>query len=115
MMRFIFIALLLSLVAASFVALPLLRVKAHGVRAPMTAALVLLALLVAGFGLYAWVGDRYWSAGTRAGGCGSDDLDAGAPPRARARRFSGWLELAQAYGAMAIVALSLRCSSAPIA
>ncbi|HEV7984548.1 MAG TPA: hypothetical protein VGP20_00160 [Steroidobacteraceae bacterium] len=109
MMRFIFIALLLSLVAASFVALPLLRVKAHGVRAPMTAALVLLALLVAGFGLYAWVGDRYWSAApTQA------DADQTISTLARHLErepgdLSGWLELAQAYGAIGNYSLSLRC------
>jgi len=102
------IALLLSLVAAAFVALPLLRTKAAGARAPLSAALTLLALLLAGFGFYAWVGDRYWSAPPS-----QANADQTIPTLARHLErqpddLSGWLELGQAYVAIGDYPLALR-------
>lgn len=108
MMGFIFLALLLSLLAAAFVALPLLRTKAKGARAPLSATVTLLALLVAGFGLYAWVGDRYWSAPPA-----QANADQTIPTLARRLErqpddLPGWLELGQAYGALGNYSLALR-------
>jgi cytochrome c-type biogenesis protein CcmH len=109
MMRFIFAALLLSLAAVAFVALPLLRARGPGSRTPLTAALVLLALLLAGSGLYAWVGDRYWSAPPAQANADQIISTLARHLERSPDDLSGWLELGQAYGALGNYSLAMRC------
>jgi len=108
-MRFIFAALLLSLVAVAFVALPLLRARGAGTRTPLTAALVLLALLLAGSGFYAWVGDRYWSAPPAQANADQIISTLARHLERSPDDLSGWLELGQAYGALGNYSLAMRC------
>jgi cytochrome c-type biogenesis protein CcmH len=108
MIRFLFVALLLSLAAAAFLVLPLLRARSASARAPLAASAAVLVLLVAGLGLYAWAGDRYWSA----------------PPEAQSNEtistlarevekhpddLQSWLQLGDAYNGLGNYALALRC------
>ena len=108
-MPFIFVALLLSFAAGAFVALPLLRPKLPGARAPMIAALASIVLVIGAAALYAWVGDAYWSAP-------ADKTAADQTISTLARHLekqpddrAGWLQLAQAYGALGNYSLALRC------
>jgi cytochrome c-type biogenesis protein CcmH len=106
---FILLALALSLIAAAFVVLPLLRARAGAPRALRSAGLVLLLLLGAGAGLYAWLGNSAWSAPNAQGGA-----DQAIPTLARHLEqqpddLSGWLDLGQAYGAIGNYSLALRC------
>jgi cytochrome c-type biogenesis protein CcmH len=106
---FILLALALSLIAVAFVALPLLRARPGAPRALLSAALVLLLLLGAGTGLYAWLGNSAWTAPSAQGGA-----DQAIPTLARHLErqpddLSGWLDLGQAYGAIGNYSLALRC------
>jgi cytochrome c-type biogenesis protein CcmH len=107
---FILLSLALSLIAVAFVVLPLLRGRAGGApRALRSAGLVLLLLLGAGAGLYAWLGNSAWTAPSAQGGA-----DQAIPTLARHLEqepddLSGWLDLGQAYGAIGNYSLALRC------
>jgi cytochrome c-type biogenesis protein CcmH len=107
---FILLTLALSLIAVAFVVLPLLRGRAGGApRAPRSAVLVLLLLVGAGAGLYAWLGNSAWTAPSAQGGA-----DQAIPTLARHLEqepddLSGWLDLGQAYGAIGNYSLALRC------
>ena len=106
---FILLALSLSLIAVAFVALPLLRARPGAPRALGSAALVLLLLLGAGAGLYAWLGNSAWTAPSAQSG-----TDQAIPTLARHLEqqpddLSGWLDLGQAYGAIGNYSLALRC------
>jgi cytochrome c-type biogenesis protein CcmH len=108
MMAFILAALLLTLLAATFVALPLVRGKPGAPRAQKAAALSLLVLLAAGAGLYGWLGDRAWSSTPER----ASDQTIPALARHLEREpqdLAGWLELGQAYDAIGNYALALRC------
>jgi cytochrome c-type biogenesis protein CcmH len=108
MMAFILAALLLTLLAAAFVALPLVRGKPGAPRAQKAAALSLLVLLAAGAGLYGWLGDRAWSSTPER----ASDQTIPALARHLEREpqdLAGWLELGQAYDAIGNYALALRC------
>ncbi len=109
MTTFVLLALLLSLLAGAFVVLPLLRARAPGTRVPLAAALTLLALLVAGFGLYASLGDRYWNAPPA-------DTHADQTIATLARHVeqhpddrTAWLQLGEAYNVIGNYSLALRC------
>jgi len=91
------------------VVLPLLRARAGAPRALRSAGLVLLLLLGAGAGLYAWLGNSAWSAPNAQSGA-----DQAIPTLARHLEqqpddLSGWLDLGQAYGAIGNYSLALRC------
>jgi cytochrome c-type biogenesis protein CcmH len=109
MTAFIIAALLLSLLAAAFVALPLLRAKSGAPRAPLAATLAVLGLIGAGAGLYAWLGDR--------GVLNvAPENDANRSISILARHLerepqdlNGWMSLGQAYGDLGNYALALRC------
>jgi len=106
---FILLALALSLIAVAFVVLPLLRVRASAPRALWSAGLVLLLLLGAGAGLYAWLGNSAWTAPSA-----QSSADQAIPTLARhleqqPEDLSGWLDLGQAYGAIGNYSLALRC------
>jgi cytochrome c-type biogenesis protein CcmH len=109
MTLFILLVLVLSLIAAAFVALPLMRARAGAPRAFQAAALALLLLLGAGGGLYAWLGSTAWSAGP-----GQSPADQTIPTLARHLEhepgdLSGWLDLGQAYSTIGNYSLALRC------
>jgi cytochrome c-type biogenesis protein CcmH len=109
MTQFVVLALLLSLLAAAFIGLPLLRAKGSSGRAPLSAALTLLVLLLAGVGLYIWLGADYWSA---APAQASDDQTISTLARhleLHPDDQSGWLVLGQAYGGLGNYSLALRC------
>jgi cytochrome c-type biogenesis protein CcmH len=106
---FVLLALSLSLIAVAFVVLPLLRARPGAPRALRSTTLVLLLILGAGAGLYAWLGNSAWMAPTAPGGA-----DQAIPTLARHLEqqpddLSGWLELGQAYGAIGNYSLALRC------
>lgn len=106
---FMLLALALSLIAVAFVVRPLLRARAGAPRALRSAGLVLLLLLGAGAGLYAWLGNSAWTAPNTPGGA-----DQAIPTLARHLEqqpddLSGWLDLGQAYGAIGNYSLALRC------
>lgn len=109
MIFFVLLALGLSLIAVAFVVLPLLRPRGAAPRALGSAALVLVLLLGAGTGLYAWLGNSAWMAPGAPGGS-----DQTIPVLARHLEqapddLSGWLDLGQAYGAIGNYSLALRC------
>ncbi len=111
MTLFILLALVLSLLAAAFVTLPLLRARPGLPRALRGAAVTVLLLLGAGAGLYAWLGNTAWSAGP---GSGESTADQTIPTLARHLErnpddLSGWIELGQAYSAIGNYSLALRC------
>jgi cytochrome c-type biogenesis protein CcmH len=106
---FILLALALSLIAVTFVVLPLLRARVGAPRALWPAGLVLLLLLGAGAGLYAWLGNSAWTAPSAQSGA-----DQAIPTLARHLEqqpddLPGWLDLGQAYGAIGNYSLALRC------
>ena len=61
MTAFILAALLLAVLAALFLAWPLLRGRSTAPAAPLAAALAVLALIMASAILYRVLGDRTWS------------------------------------------------------
>ena len=106
---FILLALSLSLIAVAFVVLPLLRARAGAPPGLRSAGVVLLLVLGAGAGLYAWLGNSAWTAPNTPGGA-----DQAIPTLARHLEqqpddLSGWLDLGQAYGAIGNYSLALRC------
>jgi cytochrome c-type biogenesis protein CcmH len=109
MTLFVLLVLSLSLIAAAFVALPLVRARAGSPRAFRVAALSLLLLFGAGAGLYGWLGSRAWTATA-----GQSPPDQTIPVLARhlehePKDLSGWLNLGQAYEAIGNYSLALRC------
>jgi cytochrome c-type biogenesis protein CcmH len=109
MTAFISAALLLSLMAAAFLALPLLRAKPGAPRAPWAAGLAVLGVIAAGAGLYAWLGDRGWLHVAP-----EDAANRGISILARhlerePQDLNGWMTLGQDYGELGNYALALRC------
>jgi cytochrome c-type biogenesis protein CcmH len=109
MTAFITAALLLSLLAAAFVALPLVRAKPGAPRAPWAAGLAVLAVIAAGAGLYVWLGDRGWlhvapeDAANRSISILARHLER------EPQDLNGWMTLGQDYGELGNYALALRC------
>lgn len=108
MSLFILAAVVLSLAAAAFVALPLLRPRAGAPRAARTALMVVVVLSAAGAGLYARFGDRGWLHASA-----QDGSSQVIPTLARhlehdPQDLSGWLNLGQAYGAIGNYSLAQR-------
>lgn len=109
MTSFNLLALALSLIAVAFVVLPLLRKRPGAPRVLGPASLVLLLVLSAGAGLYAWLGNSAWMTPSAQSGA-----DQAIPTLARHLEqqpddLSGWLDLGQAYGAIGNYSLALRC------
>ncbi|HEY5019469.1 MAG TPA: hypothetical protein VII17_00485 [Steroidobacteraceae bacterium] len=109
MMSFIVAALLLSLLAAAFVALPLLRARFGAPRAAGTALIAVLSLIAAGAGLYGWLGDRGWLIASAQGGSNQIISTLARHLEHDPQDLSGWLSLGQAYGALGNYSLALRC------
>ncbi|MGH8231105.1 MAG: tetratricopeptide repeat protein, partial [Steroidobacteraceae bacterium] len=108
MTGFIVAALAIALLAAAFVALPLLRRRADAAPAPLAAALAVLVLILASALLYRLIASRDWPQLQAA--------DPNASPIAELARHldrqpqdqSGWLALAAAYNGIGQNALALR-------
>ena len=109
MTGFIAAALVLSLLAAAFVALPLLRSKSGAPRARWAAALAVLVLIGAGAGLYGWLGDRGWLSGAFQGVPDQSIATLARHLEREPQDVPGWLALGQAYGAFGNYSLALRC------
>jgi cytochrome c-type biogenesis protein CcmH len=109
MMLFVALAVLLSLLAAAFVAWPLVRTRAGAPRAQWAALLAMMVLVGAGAGLYGWLGDRNWTEVAAQDGS-NQSLSTLARHLERAPQdLNGWLALGQDYGALGNYALALRC------
>jgi cytochrome c-type biogenesis protein CcmH len=105
---FILAALLLALLAALFVAWPLLRRSAAAPASPLAAALAVLALIIASALLYRLIGNRAWPqlAGADAG---NGTIAALARHLEDAPQDQeGWLSLGAAYSGIGQYALALR-------
>jgi cytochrome c-type biogenesis protein CcmH len=97
MTLFIIVAIMLSLLAAAFLARPLLRTQADAPRAPWLALLCVLVLGGAGALSYLKLGDRGWS---NAAAAAQSNQSISRLVRALERNpgdINGWLELGQAY------------------
>jgi cytochrome c-type biogenesis protein CcmH len=108
MTAFVFAALLLAVLAALFLALPLLRRRPDASAAPIAAALAVLAVITASAILYRVIGNRVWSRPQ-----GATDGNATIVTLARhledqPQDQSGWLSLGAAYSGVAEYALALR-------
>jgi cytochrome c-type biogenesis protein CcmH len=108
MTAFILAALLLAVLAALFLAWPLLRRSSAAPAAPWAAALAVLALIIASALLYRLIGNRAWPelAAADAGNGSVASLARhleGAP-----QDQAGWLSLGAAYGSIGQYALALR-------
>ncbi len=111
MTAFLILALLLALLAAAFVALPLLRRRAAEPSGVSTALLCALLLVLCSALLYAWRGTNRWVAGSAA----ASSQQAVPSISSLARRLerepqdaAGWVELGQAYAELGEFPLALR-------
>jgi cytochrome c-type biogenesis protein CcmH len=109
MTAFFVAAMLLSLLAGAFVALPLLRARAGAARAGRAAALAVLLLIGAGAALYAWLGDRAFMSGAIQGPPDQSIATLARHLEREPQDTAGWLSLGQAYGALGNYSLALRC------
>jgi cytochrome c-type biogenesis protein CcmH len=105
---FVVAALLLAVLAALFLAWPLLRRRPEAPSAPIAAALAVLAVIIASALLYRLIGNRSWPELT-AGSAGNDSV-AGLARHLEAapQDQAGWLSLGAAYGGNGEYALALR-------
>jgi cytochrome c-type biogenesis protein CcmH len=108
---FVFVALLLALLASAFVAWPLVRRRAAQPAARGAALLFVLLLVFASALLYAWRGTNRWVAA----GSAQPNQAVGASISTLARRVelepqdaAGWVELGQAYAELGEFPLALR-------
>ncbi|HEY6452116.1 MAG TPA: hypothetical protein VIX87_05920 [Steroidobacteraceae bacterium] len=106
---FLLAALLLSLLAAAFLAVPLLRAPVGAPRAPWVAALAALLLIGAGAALYARFGDPHWDHGAAAAGSSRIIPTLARHLERQPRDLEGWISLGQAYEAIGRYSLALRC------
>jgi cytochrome c-type biogenesis protein CcmH len=104
---FVLAALLLALMAALFVALPLLRRRAGAPPAVIAAAVSVLALIAASALLYRLIGSRSWTSLAGAGDSGSI-AQLARHLEAQPQDQAGWLSLGAAYGGIGEYTLSLR-------
>jgi cytochrome c-type biogenesis protein CcmH len=104
---FVLAALLLALMAALFVALPLLRRRAGAPPAVIAAAVSVLALIAASALLYRLIGSRSWTSLAGAGDSGSI-AQLARHLEAQPQDQAGWLSLGAAYGGIGEYALALR-------
>ena len=108
MTGFVIAALLLAVLAALFLAWPLLRRRPQAPAAPLVAALAVLALILASAVLYRLIGNRGWT-DIAAASQGSGSI----PELARhlerePQDQAGWLSLGEAYSEIGQYALALR-------
>jgi len=97
MTLFVIAAVLLSLLAAAFVAQPLWRARGAGARAPRVALAAALALIGAGALLYLKLGDRAWSDGAVMAQSNQSISILARRLERDPRDLDGWLALGQAY------------------
>jgi cytochrome c-type biogenesis protein CcmH len=97
MMAFILAALLLSLIAAAFLARPLLRPQAGEKSAPRLALLCAVVLGAAGALVYFKLGSRSWSDPAVQAQSGRTIADLARELEHHPQDLSGWLALGQAY------------------
>jgi cytochrome c-type biogenesis protein CcmH len=108
MTGFVFAALLLALLAALFLSLPLLRRRPDLPAAPITAAVVVLSVILASSILYGLIGNRAWN---RPEAASADNGTIAALARhleGQPQDQSGWLALGAAYGGVGEYTLALR-------
>jgi cytochrome c-type biogenesis protein CcmH len=105
---FILAALLLAVMAALFVALPLLRRRAGAPPAVIAAAVSVLALIAASALLYRLIGSRSWTSLASANEAGGSIAQLARHLEAQPQDQAGWLSLGAAYGGIGEYALALR-------
>jgi cytochrome c-type biogenesis protein CcmH len=105
---FVIAALLLALLAALFVAWPLLRRRAGAPAAPIAAALVGLLLVFASALLYLTLGNRGWIGAAPANDPGANIAALALHLEADPSDQSGWMSLGAAYTEFGQFALALR-------
>lgn len=108
MTGFVIAALLLAVVAALFLAWPLLRQRPDAPAAPLAAALAVLGLILASAALYRVIGNRDW-AGLAAANPGDTSIaELARHLESDPQDQSGWLALGAAYNEISRFPLALR-------
>jgi cytochrome c-type biogenesis protein CcmH len=105
---FVLAALLLAVLAALFLAWPLLRARPGAPSAPWAAALAVLALIIASAALYWLIGNRGWPQLTAADAGNATIASLARHQEAAPQDQEGWLSLGAAYGGIGQYALALR-------
>jgi cytochrome c-type biogenesis protein CcmH len=108
MSTFAVAALLLAVLAALFLAVPLLRRRAGATAAPMAAALAVLAVITASAILYRLIGNRGWTGLDSANQGNASIATLARHLEAQPQDQSGWLALGTAYQGVSQFALALR-------
>jgi cytochrome c-type biogenesis protein CcmH len=108
MTGFILAALLLAVMAALFVALPLLRRRPGAPPAVIAAAVSVLALIAASALLYRVIGSRNWISLADANDAGGSVAQLARHLEAQPQDQAGWLSLGAAYGGIGEYVLALR-------
>jgi cytochrome c-type biogenesis protein CcmH len=106
--EFILAALAIALLAAAFVALPLLRRRADVAPAPVAAAMAVLVVILASALLYRRVASRDWPQLQSAQATASSIAGLARHLDRQPQDQAGWLELAAAYNGIGQNALALR-------
>ncbi len=108
MTSFVIAALLLAVLAALFLAWPLLRQRPDAPAAPLAAALAVLAVLLASAVLYRLIGNRGWT-DIAAASAGSGSIpELARHLEAEPQDQAGWLSLGEAYSGIGQYPLALR-------
>jgi cytochrome c-type biogenesis protein CcmH len=105
---FVVAALLLAVVAALFVAWPLLRQRPDAPSAPLAAALGVLGLVLASAALYRLIGNRGWTGLAAANAGNASIAELARHLEAEPQDQSGWLSLGAAYNEIGRYPLALR-------
>lgn len=108
MTAFVIAALLLALVAALFVAWPLLRQRADAPSAPLAAALAVLGLILASAALYRLIGNRGWTGLAAANAGNASIAELARHLEADPQDQPGWLSLGALYNDIGRYPLALR-------
>ena len=108
MTGFVIAALLLAVLAALFLAWPLLRQRPDAPTAPLVAALAVLGLILASAALYRLIGNRGWT-DIAAASAGSGSIpELARHLEAEPQDQPGWLALGDAYSGIGQYPLALR-------
>ena len=107
MTAFVLAALLLAVLAALFLAVPLLRQRPAASPAPIAAAVAVLALIMASAILYRVLGDRTWSRPGSAGEGNAMIVTLARHLEHQPQDQPGWLALGAAYTAIGEYSLAL--------
>lgn len=108
MTAFVLAALALAVLAALFLAWPLLRRRPDAPSAPIAAALAVLALIIASAALYRLIGERAWPELAAAGAGNATIAELAHHLEGAPQDQAGWLSLGAAYSSIGQYALALR-------